>query len=287
MKASLPIVIALALLLSACAPAGPTPPAAATLAPLPTSTPAPADTPQVTSAPALISPPPTQFATATPAPAPGVTLEPAAPSVSCNNPFYPVSETARWQYQITFPASNSAPVTYMRTVVNVVGNGFTERLVVDSRTVEIGWTCTNEGLAASEFSDMALIQEPAFDFETLEQSGVTVPRRDRWQLGTIWTNGYLARGTLRIDGNTLTGTGTINIQNQIAAQEQVTVPAGTFDALRVDSMTTIQLTLSGGIPIPAVTVTGSAWFARDVGLAKSTASFRTLSTVNELLSFTP
>ena len=60
---------------------------------------------------------------------------------------------------------------------------------------------------------------------------------------------------------------TIDLVNTVAGEEPVTVPAGTFDAVRVDTTGTVSVSI-GGAPANAVDMSITSWYVRDTGLVR-------------------
>jgi hypothetical protein len=247
------------------------------------SSPAPALVP--TSTPQSI--PTLTLPTATPAPSP--TPAPAPTTVDlCSNPFHPVSLNTRWQYRATGFASQT-PVTFTVTLSNITGNSFVEHYALDNAAFDVQWQCSSEGLIAAPAANLFAGGQTPFRFDSVSSSGVTLPSADRWSTGATWESAYDVRGQAARNAMTVTGTGTVNIQDQVMDQEQVTVPAGTFQAWRVDSTIRISLTgSSGGTSVPVVvSFERSSWYASNVGLVKMVLNLDSQSATTELVAFTP
>jgi hypothetical protein len=269
-----------ALLLAACTSPTPALVPTATPQPIPTLSPA-TDTP----APSLTS---TAPALATVAPS---TLTPAlAPTTVglCSNPFRPVSPSAHWQYRATGFASTT-PVTYTVTLSNLTDNSFIEHYALQDAAFDVQWQCSNEGLRAAPAANVFVSGQMPFQLDAVTSSGVTLAPADRWSTGATWSSAYDVRGQATLNGMTVTGTGTVNIQDQVLDQEQVTVPAGTFQAWRVDSTIRISLTgSSGGTSVPVVfSFTRSSWYASNAGLVKMVLNLDSQPATTELVAFTP
>ncbi len=275
------VALLFALLLAACTSSAP--------ALVPTATPQPIPT----LAPATITPAPsvTPTATALPSATAAASLTPAlAPTTValCSNPFHPMSPNARWQYRATGFASTT-PATYTVTLSNITDNSFVEHYAVDNTVFDVQWQCTSAGLRAAPVANFLVGGQSPFRFDSVSSSGVTLPPADRWSAGATWSSMYDVRGRAERNGVTVTGTGTVNIQDQIMDQEQVTVPAGTFQAWRVDSTVRISLTgSSGGTSVPVVvSFKRSSWHAANVGLVKMVLNLDSQSATTELVAFTP
>ncbi len=298
MKIKILALVALAAALSACAtvpssPAIPLPTALPipTTLPIPTLAPAPtllgpvnAPSPTVAVSPTLSAP---TGATAAPPAQPTSPQEGGGSASACSNPFHPVSPTAQWKYR-TSTSDNSSSGTYTVTTTSITANSFTEHDVLDGAAVDTQWTCGDQGLVSTAFGNLHMHGINGFQFNTTQATGASIPPADQWTIGKTWTNGYNIEGQVQQNGANLSGTGTVTIQNKIAAQEQVTVPAGTFTAFRVDSIITLNLTPGGSVPIPiTLTLDQSSWYARDTGLVKSTLHMNSQTATTELVSYQP
>ncbi len=258
-----------------------TPNAAPTLtvtAPAPTSAPTttPADT-ATPVAPVEGTPAPTGTATAT------NSLQ-SAPASTCDNAFYPVSLDTYWQYRVSSDTTSS----YDKTITRLVPDSFTERRVFAATATDNTWTCTPDGLLSKQFGNLQIHGQTQYKFDTTDSEGITIPPADRWFVGNAWSNRYAIAGQVDQSGIPISGTGAVTLANRIAAEEQVTVPAGTFLAFRVDSTIGLKLTPSGLFPIPVnLTLSQSSWYARDTGMIKSTLTMNGQTAAAELLSYTP
>lgn len=239
---------------------------------------APTATPEDTSTPAPF------IAHETPAATSTMTLQ-SAPAVACYNGFYPVSPDARWEYRVT---ADATPSTYDKSIVRMAPDSFTEHRVFNSTATDNAWTCTIDGLRSEEFGNLQVHGQTQYKFNTTSGTGVTIPAEDRWFVGNAWSSRYDIAGQLEQSGVTFTGTGTVTLENRIGAEDPVTVPAGTFNAFRVDSTITLRLTPSGLFAIPVtVTLSQYSWYARDTGMVRSMLSMNGATAVTELVSYTP
>ncbi len=280
--------IALAVALSACASL-PTPPALPVPNSLsvPTLPPAPTPLGPVSAPTETIVPSPT-LASPTQAISAGPTQSASGANSACSNAFYPVAPNAQWTYRATTSQAPSSSANYEVTISNVTASSFTEHRAFDGTNVDDTWTCSSDGLASTQFGNLHVHGITGFQFSTTQNTGITIPPADQWAIGKTWTSGYDIQGQLQQNGVNLSGTGTVDIQNKIAAEEQVTVPAGAFTAFRVDSIITLNLTPTGSVPIPIkLTLNQSSWYARDTGLVKSTLNMNSQTATTELVSYQP
>ncbi len=270
------------LLFAACTSPAPALVSTATPIPIPTlapatDTPAPSPTAAVTALPSATVAP----STLTPAPAPTTVS-------ACSNAFHPVSPSAQWQYRAT-GFESTTPITYTVTLANIADDSFTEHYAFDNATFDIQWQCSSEGLRATPAAVLFAGGAPPFHIDSIQSRGVTLAPADHWSSGATWSSAYDVRGQAALSGVTATGTGTVNIQDQVMNQEQVIVPAGTFQAWHVDSTVRISLTgSSGGTSVPVVfSFKLSSWYAANVGLIKMVLNLQSQSATTELVAFTP
>ena len=222
--------------------------------------------------------------------------QPAAPTTTttavspCDHPYYPVRAGARWQYRLTTQGTGPTEQTITRT--DITADSFTERHeFTGGTTMTTGWRCDSEGLAALEYGNVSTGQATV-RMETLSSEGVNIPAADRWQPGTTWNSRYEVRGGMSGAANANLGmqmTGPVEIASRIVGQESVTVPAGTFDAMKVESTITLRLSTNVGgrtAPMPPMTFRTNTWYARGVGVVKIEQVGGFGSTMTELLSST-
>ncbi|QQR61067.1 hypothetical protein IPH19_01210 [Candidatus Uhrbacteria bacterium] len=106
-------------------------------------------------------------------------------------------------------------------------------------------------------------------YEVLEMSGEILPADMR--VGKEWVNTSKVKITTTDTGpigSMMNGRiSSTKITNKVTAEESVTVPAGTFTALKVEQTIQVESTIAGR---PFNTTSNStAWYVKDVGLVKS------------------
>ncbi len=219
--------------------------------------------------------------------------QPAAPATStitspCDHPYYPVREGAQWRYRLT--TQGIAPIEQTITTSNVTTDTFTERHEFSSGgTMTRGWRCSGDGLSALQYGNFSTPQA-AVQMNTIRSEGVTLPAADRWQPGATWESRYEVRGGMAGANNNnpaMEMSGPIEISSRIVGQESVTVPAGTYDAMKVESTFTARLTTSVGgrsMPMNPMAFRTNAWYARGVGVVRIEQVGGFGSTTTELLS---
>jgi len=237
----------------------------------------PTVTPTATSVPPTNTPSPTEVPTSTP---PSLEVISQATG-ACRNPYYPVRSDTIWEYQTQM--GGDAPTSYSVTFDDIGAEAFTSRQIFPGSTAESLWLCTDEGLIPGDIVTFLPIQIPGFEFETLDFSGALVPPPGEWEPGTTWETGYTMQVTTKVLGLSIRSQAEISVDNQIAAVEQVVVPAGTYpQAVRVDS-TGVALANTAGSEMEAP-FSFSHWYVEGVGLVKISADVQGRTFDMELLS---
>jgi hypothetical protein len=240
-------------------------------------------------APAGNAAPPTAEPTAGPSPTPAPAATPAPPEPApaagpCQNPYYPVVTGASWEYQISGTSSD----TFVRSITNVRENGFDDQDVFSAGVTRRGsWECREgELISLTPGSGASVIASDVQANFTIESNtGITFPADPR--PGTEWTQTIIYRGQQTIGDTNVESRNVLNLSCKAIGMERVSVPAGDFEALRVDCTT--QLDISISVPLAmnlSTTVTGSAWYAPGVGWVKSRDSGEMGVTEVVLLSYT-
>lgn len=228
----------------------------------PTATPAPGQTTSgITEIPAVTEPPtagPTE--TSTP-----------ASSAQCANEYYPVRQGATWTYSSTGGPTGGYGFTDTMTSVREDGFTLTSQFGDLTRTQE--WACQAEGLIALQLggTSAAVLNNDNMQM-TLDVdhvSGVTFPRSI--QPGDTWQHALTFTGKMSVAGQEVDAKGDATSNFQAIGNESVTVPAGTFDALKIHIDTTININGSfNGISFPVTfTAPYDYWFVKDVGWVKA------------------
>lgn len=203
----------------------------------------------------------------------GVSVQ--AQSANCDNPFFPVREGSSWTYT---HLNRVIPLVETRTVTEVGLNSFSlareERTPTKSRRRSEYWHCNALGLLERLDSNSvrAIVSSyVAVGGARVEQfmSGIDLPDAPL-RVGLRWESDK----QLEYGPATEAGTRhTLYSQYEVTAREQVTVPAGTFEAFRVDYRRNWYHTSRlGGSREDSYTtdghVEGSSWYAEGVGLIK-------------------
>jgi len=247
--------------------------------------------PQTTSTPEIVV---TETVTEPPAAQEGnITSEPPVTGEGlCANAYYPVLEGATWSYK-----SNGGPAgeySFTDTITSVRDDGFTLSTQFGDLTRTQEWNCTTEGLVALQLggAPAALLnaQNMQLDLQVNNVSGVTFP--SEIQPGDQWNHNLDFEGNITVAGEEAAASGNAQTSFNAVGTESVTVPAGTFDALKIQVDTVLDITASyAGLSVP-VTFSGTYtyWFVQGVGWVKASGTGsiagESFSETTELQSYT-
>jgi hypothetical protein len=113
------------------------------------------------------------------------------------------------------------------------------------------------------------MQNMISDFKTLEVNGLSLPKEIT--SGMQWTYVLSMEGSVAMPGENTQSPGVFNLTMQELGKESITVPAGTFEATKIQATFNAQIDVDfQGSPVP-YTVNGSSivWYAPGVGFIKS------------------
>ncbi|MCA1900321.1 MAG: hypothetical protein LDL50_06395 [Chloroflexi bacterium] len=208
------------------------------------------------------------------------------PAGECANPYLPVVTGASWSYKMTGSASD----TFTRSIVAVDEKSFTDQDVFDVGVARQGkWECESGNLKAlnpsNGVSSSVNTENLAVDFQTTASSGVTLPAAIR--PGDAWEQALTLEGSQTVDGLEMPAKNDLKNTCKAVGLESVSVEAGTFNAMRVECVTTMSLSLNmQGVPLDmTLTLNGINWYAENIGMVKSTSSGQGFESVIELLSY--
>ncbi|HSM72854.1 MAG TPA: hypothetical protein VK851_15035 [Anaerolineales bacterium] len=192
----------------------------------------------------------------------------------CANAYYPVREGATWTYLGT--SSATGDYAFTNTISSVRDDGFTITIDFDDLTLTQQWACTPDGILALEMgggsagtlttSGMNLVMD------TQNASGITFP--NEIQPGSTWDHTLDFTGTMDFAGETVEVSGSTEYNYTAIEIESVTVSAGTFDAMKVQVVTTINMEVNmQGSTLPVTfSSTSTSWYVQGVGWVKSESS---------------
>ena len=189
---------------------------------------------------------------------------------ACDNALYPVVVGASWNYSMT----NTVPGNFTRSITAVNADGFTDQDVFASGITRTGeWKCDHGALIALQpdggASGTVQANNITAVFQTTDMNGITFPATVN--AGDSWAQNFTLEGTESFNGQDIPAKNETAFSCTAGNTESVTVPAGTFNAIRVDCKTDIKITVTvNGVTVPTdVSTTSTMWYASGVGLVKS------------------
>lgn len=189
----------------------------------------------------------------------------------CNNPYFPAVQNASWSYKSA--GSSVGEYTYTEVVSEMRADGFTvtsDHVEGFSRLLE--WSCTQQGLVSGTFDGGTAAgvsaQQFQMDLTTTSIEGITLP--NKINPGDQWTQTIKTEGKGEIGGGEVLSSGTTVFTMNALGEESVTVPAGTFTAMKVqtDIILDVLLTFQGSTtPYPSA-FSQMLYWVPGVGLVK-------------------
>jgi len=185
------------------------------------------------------------------------------PANLCANQYFPGTLGDAWEYS----GSNTALGAYTRTdaVTSSSAEAFSVDTTISSLTYRVNYACTSAGLIANDPVQQyagALLSAPnaPISVRLSSNSGLTLPPvinpGDTWQQSADFE---ASSPDFNLSGRFVFNYTAVGYEN-------VTVPFGAFNALRVDA--TIRIEVSG-FRILAGTYTTSTWMVPEIGVVKS------------------
>lgn len=204
----------------------------------------------------------------------------------CANPLFPVKLGATWTYAGT--GSFAGDYSFTDTITAVREDGFSLNTQFDDLARTQEWTCKPEGLASLTFGGGAaggiFANGMQMELTTSNVQGVNLPKMVT--VGDQWTYSLDFEGEMQISDTPAQAQGSATFAFSAAGEESVTVPAGTFNAMKIhtDMTLTMQITFSGITTPVTFTSPTDLWFAPGVGWVKAASTGDLLGTpLNETI----
>ena len=209
-------------------------------------------------------------------------------SGNCNNEYYPVKSGAAWNY--TLNSSLSGTDSFTRSILDVSNGSFTDQDAWEIGTTRTGfWSCENGNLTALSLGGLATVStsEQTFVATSQESSGVTYP--SVIELGTNWSQNLTISGDMEL-AEGMSGSATADATQYCTAvgEQSVTVPAGTFNAMKLNCSSTISITVNvEDIAIDPMTIESlsEVYLVRGVGMVKMVDDNEMAKSTIELTSY--
>lgn len=205
----------------------------------------------------------------------------------CDNPLYPVVAGASWNYHGS--GGPTGDYDFTSTITTIAEDGFVEEAAFAGLTKTAAWKCTPAGLALLSpggVTGSVSTSGLTIDFTTTDYSGVTLPKIIA--AGDTWTQTLTLHGESSLaDGTSILADGTLSSTFKAVGIESVSVPAGTFDAMRLDVETVfiIETTVAGTTVPIELHMTGSVWYAPGVGMVKNSSNGEGVATTIILTAY--
>lgn len=184
----------------------------------------------------------------------------------CANDVYPIDARTEKLYRLSAKAKRAEQeISFSQTAP--VDDSFKETRQFSTGTrVVTNWKCTDDGLRMAEYTNMIYTEDSAFEMETVESSGVTIPKQ--MDPGDKWQSEYKVRVNLNVGAVTASADGVVTIDHELVSEnENISVAGGGFEASRVDSVIRISLKMRGR-RIPSRQIRISVWYSPLVGMVK-------------------
>jgi hypothetical protein len=204
---------------------------------------------------------------------PTVAVESTTSIEGCNHPYYPAVPNATRVYKSSGTSKGEYMIT--ETTSEVRADGFTVLTDYGTNVKSIEWSCDSEGLrvysTGNEKMQGLAVDSDQFklDVTIKNPSGVTLPVEI--EAGDSWAQSFDFESTGTVGGNTTTGTGRSTTTYEALGLESITIPAGTFEAMKIESETKedIQATFNGLAANSSNEYQTVFWFVEGIGLVKS------------------
>lgn len=173
----------------------------------------------------------------------------------CDNPFAPVEAAWQWTYRTT----SGEPYTVVRTPSGA--KSFSETSTSPNAPGTRSYTCQG-GMQSPRTATIVI---PGFDVTVLAARGTAVAAPDKWTVGAAWSYTMDLEATLQ-GLLRLKGAGQMTVIFRVVAKEEIAVPAGTFEAFKVE-VTRDLSGRAGFIPFRRV-VKQTSYYAPGVGMIR-------------------
>ena len=193
---------------------------------------------------------------------------------NCNNPLWPVASGANWSYESN--GSALGQYTFTNTISDAGTDGFGLTVQYSTGvTAAQAWQCQAGNLISLSVgggtaATLSTSNGTNAHTETTGNSGVTLPALV--SASNAWSQTMNLSGTVNMpDGKSGSSEGTYVADFSAVGIESVSVPAGSFDAMRIEVTTVYTLNITvEGLTVPTVVNNAATlWYAPGVGLVMS------------------
>lgn len=210
-------------------------------------------------------------ASPTPEVAPRSDTQAAEASVACPHPYFPLEEGLT----LTYRAGASSTMVLSTHGVTPSPEGLRGKVAVKlkDRQGETDATCSTEGMSLGLGGlEGALLSASGMEVQVVSSEGVAVPAPSSLVPGGTWKNSLsvkLRPPASKSGGLRPTISTTFDKAATVEGEEEITVPAGTFKALKVRNIVTARATRPGA---EGRSMETTVWLAPGVGIVKLTTA---------------
>ena len=211
------------------------------------------------------------------------TPAPALAASACDHPYFPLRTGSSWTYST--PEGN---MTW--SVPSAGGTNDSAEATMDIAMPEVSmtvhWSCSSAGIVSYDFGNSSVAGlGNIVNMDVVDSSGAFLPAADLLAPGYSWPSNYSVVMHVSQEGFAVDWTTAVSETWTATGIESVTVPAGTFEALRIEGNESISMTGLG--QDVNVTVSMTYWYAKGVGVVRYTSSTSAgSSSGGELTSYT-
>lgn len=187
----------------------------------------------------------------------------AGSALACiDNPYFPAVTGASWTYSV-------AGDSYTQTIVEATAENMIVRMEMPGQEpVEAEYLCTEDGILMSGLTgDLLDDLDASADVEVISMEGVTYPYD--LEPGYNWQSEVVMQMQMVVEGMSVDSTTTVKSDSTAIGVESVTVPAGTFDAMRISEQSEVvmEMTMMGmSMPLPGITTSSETWLTEGIGM---------------------
>lgn len=193
---------------------------------------------------------------------------PTTPQEACGNPYFALPQGLRVDFE---SETKGQKIAYSLTVQ--ASNAGAEKLVYEFPSLEFVFAqdidCANGAVTTDTFLNMAAATGQ-MKTESQKAEGELMPKDVH--VGSTWSTRYetvVTNTVSEVAGTVMTMK--LRTDSKAVGEEKVTVPAGTYDALKVETTSTSDVTLGEGSALPSSTTTATQWWVKGIGLVKQVA----------------
>ncbi len=195
-----------------------------------------------------------------------------ATSELCNNVLYPTTQGAAWMYATE--GGPSGDFIYVNSITEVRADGFTLTSQINDTINTQEWACQPDGLKALQLGGGSAagisIQGMTAELITSEVTGISLPQSVT--TGMEWQYSLKLQGTVAMPGDQQAqSAGGYSVVMKDLGTETVTVPAGTFEAIKIQANSAVDImAVFEGLEVPVkFNGTTITWYAPGVGYVRS------------------